>query len=176
MLKQFSIISSHINKEIYFAYFNSKPMTQFQFSNMLNKAEKFQIFKHLITKLFLAQGELLTCNKWVCQRGKSQKWEDRDPQRTSLTFVLLKSIYKSIVYEIQMHFKFYSFTFIQFYSGHSDYRIVYCTNDNIQSKLVNQTWDYVHIIRCWKDSNIEKKINTLLKVFIKDDECCSGRH
>lgn len=156
MLKQFSIISSHINKEIYFAYFNSKPMTQFQFSYMLNKAEKFQIFKHLITKLFLAQGELLTCNQWVCQRGEIPK---------------MGRIYKSIVYE-----KFYSFTFIQFYSGHSDYRIVYCTNDNIQSKLVNQTWDYVHIIRCWKDSNIRKKINTILKVFIKDDECCSGRH
>lgn len=73
MLKQFSIISSNINKEIYFAYFNSKPMTQFQFSNMLNKAEKFQIFKPLITKLFLAQGKLLTCNQWVCQKGEIPK-------------------------------------------------------------------------------------------------------
>lgn len=31
-----------MNKEVYFAHLNSKPMTQYQFSSMLYKALKFQ--------------------------------------------------------------------------------------------------------------------------------------
>lgn len=42
LLKQFLIMSSQMNKEVYFAHLNSKPMTQYQFSSMLYKALKFQ--------------------------------------------------------------------------------------------------------------------------------------